>query len=660
MDGSLVLQSGFWILGIGSVLVFPCQRLLRKHHILATGLLGALGLIFVLLAVVSTLLTQQTLMLQLPISFPTWTGIGPFSLRLDSLSAFFALLICSLGIPVSLYLIGYLKEESHKYKHTGFLCGLYLLFLLSMLCVVLSGNLVQFLICWELMTLASFGFVIAETDNMQTRHAGWLYLLMTHIGTACLLIAFIVMADKGGGYDISLLSGLGQHLSPDIKTVLLVLLLIGFGTKAGMVPLHIWLPEAHPAAPSHVSALMSGAMIKTGLYGLLLFMVKILAPISFGWGIAIATIGIVTALLGIVSAASEQDYKRALAYSSVENMGIILLALGVGLAYESLGQPVIAALAIFAALFHALNHAVFKGLLFLGAGSVLSATHTRNLDLLGGLVKTMPHTTFFFLIGALAICAFPPFNGFASEWLIFQILLSGENLVSTSLKIFNPLAATLLGLVGALAAATFVKMFSTIFLALPRSRHAEHAKEVSPSMQLGMAVLSLLCIVLGLFPAIASNLLVPMVTELLGQPEMALSHLADPKTLGFQPFDTMSASLIPLEILLLLIATWLLAKILPRLLGGQTGSRREDTWSCGVDPLSTFEHTASGFGQPINQVFAPLRQVDGLYHDWVYVPIVRGLMKVSPRFQPIQAGQVHLYLVYILLTLVGCLVWISL
>jgi hydrogenase-4 component B len=353
------------------------------------------------------------------------------------------------------------------------------------------------------------------------------------------------------------------------------------------------------------------------------------------------------------------DLKRLLAYSSIENMGIIFLALGLGLIFQSLGHPILSGIAFASGFLHILNHSLFKGLLFLASGAVLSTVHTRSLDNLGGLIHRMPQTAFFFLVGSLAICAFPPFNGFISEWMIYQSLLSIGQLPEGSLQLILPFAAVLLGLVGVLAAATFVKAFSAGFLAMPRSHHAEHAREVSVSMRLGMGILALLCLLFGIFPTLLFPLLNPVIFHLTGYPQiedaLSVSH-----GLLLQANPANPVSLSPALVFILLLGLAPLVIALPRWLGGKTAIRKVDTWSCGVTAQPDFEYTGTAFSQPLALVYHKLQATVDFYDRYFYIPLAEGLIRFSHRFKSIQAGSLQLYLVYIFCTLILCLVWVQL
>ena len=402
---------------------------------------------------------------------------GGVSLHLDRLGAFFLVVVEVVAIPSALFGGAYSRvyEGTHSLRLLGAMLNL---FLLAVSLVPFADNVVTFLLLWELMSVASYFLVLTESDRRETRQAGLWYLAMAHGGLVLLMAAFLLVAASAPSTGFADLRAAAAALPSAARNAVFLLALLGFGSKAGLVPLHVWLPLAHPAAPSHVSALMSGAMIKMGVYGLLRVALDLLGGGPPWWGGVVLTVGAVSALLGVLYALMEQDLKRLLAYSSVENVGIIFLGIGAGMMFQSYGLTTLAMLGLVAGLYHTLNHACFKGLLFLGAGAVLHATHTRNMEELGGLIKGMPRTALCFLVGAAAISGLPPLNGFVSEWLVFQALLGGPQLPRAELGVLMPLAVGMLALTSGLAAACFVKAFGISFLAMPRSARAAQAREV--------------------------------------------------------------------------------------------------------------------------------------------------------------------------------------
>jgi hydrogenase-4 component B len=547
------------------------------------------------------------------------------------------------------------------------------LFLLSMSLVPLAGNALTFLVMWEGMALTSYFLVMTEHHERETVQAGTWYLGMTQLSTAFLLGAFLLLSAGGAG-DFAELRAAAPGLDPAARGLVFVLALVGFGVKAGLVPLHVWLPRAHPAAPSHVSALMSGVMIKLGVYGVLRVGLDILGGGPAWWGGLVLAVGAVSALLGVLYALMEHDLKRLLAYHSVENVGIIMIGVGAGLLFQSYGLGDLAVLAFVGGLYHTVNHASFKALLFLGAGAVLHAAHTRNMEELGGLVRSMPRTAFLFLIGAAAISALPPLNGFVSEWLVFQALLGGSTVPRAEVALLMPLAVAMLALTSGLAAACFVKAFGITFLGIPRSPSAAGAREVGPSMQVAMGLLALACVALGLGAF--------QIAPALGAVVAGLGELrpgAVPQGLGFPlrvagAYGTMS----PLAIALGLVALLALVPIGLRVFRAARGLRVGETWGCGrIEQSPRMQYTATAFAEPLRRVFAELYRpaedvsIDShpdsryfvqsiAYHArilpwferYLYEPVLAWVRLGATRARAVQSGSVHAYLAY----LVGALV----
>jgi hydrogenase-4 component B len=463
-------------------------------------------------------------------------------------------------------------------------------------------------------------------------------------------------------------------LTPLARDAVFLLALFGFGSKAGIVPLHVWLPLAHPVAPSHVSALMSGVVIKMGIYGLMRVALDLLGGGPVWWGGLVLSLGAVSALLGVLYALMEHDLKRLLAYHSVENIGIILMGLGAGLVFHSYGLMALAVLGFSGGLYHTLNHATFKGLLFLGAGSVLHATHTRNMEELGGLIKRMPWTALFFLIGAAAISALPPLNGFVSEWLVFQALLGGVNIPAPEVAALMPVAVGMLALTSGLAAACFVKAFGITFLAIPRSPEAEHAHEAPLSMRLGMALLALTCAGLGLAPFAVVPALGQALTGLGGLPNTQPTFTLNLSIQLPDAFGQMSPALVGVGLLLILA----FMPVLMRVWRVNRRLRVGDTWGCGrIGQTPRMEYTATAFAEPLRRVFAELyrptreltidfksesryfvqsieykSEITPLFERLVYDPFLRLVQFTAQQVRRLQAGSLHLYLVYVTVVLV--------
>lgn len=588
-------------------------------------------------------------------------------INFDSLSAFFVLSLSVLVLCVSIYSIGYMSHYYNK-RNVGLFNFLYSTFILSMLMVLTAGNTVFFFITWEVMSLVSYFLVVFESEQKESQRAGTLYIIMTHAGTAFLLVAFMLMYGYSGSFDIFAKAGI---MSDAVRNILFVLFLIGFGTKAGIIPLHIWLPYAHPAASSNVSALMSGIMIKTAIYGLIRFIFGYLGVKSLWWGAAILVVGALSTILGVAYALMEHNIKRLLAYHSIENIGIILLGLGVGMIALSQGNGVLCSLALIASLFHTFNHAVFKGGLFLGAGSIQYSSHTKDIEELGGLIKKMPYTAVFMLVFSLAICAVVPFNGFVSEWLTYQSLFLNIGSGHPGLNVITIFSAALLAMAGAMALACFVKMFGISFLGLPRSSYSRDAEEVPASMGMGMGILAVICALLGLFPL-----------EFLKIIDRVSSGITGVSTLGslkgrfmfiYYPVDISNSSIMPLGALLLMAALTILIIGAGRLIGGRLDERKYGTWDCGFETLnSRMQYSATGFSKPLRIVFRMLYRpgrelqieegaspyfpgsmkyvvsTEKIFEKYLYLPLLNALRKISRRLKfTIQTGSVHMYLIYI-------------
>jgi hydrogenase-4 component B len=614
-------------------------------------------------------------------AFELWPSLIPYiqlTVKLDPLGAFFVLIVSVLALALSVYSFGYVRGFYGR-KNVGVLAAFYNALLMATTLVFTSSNAFFFLIAWEIMALTSYCLVSFEHEQAETRNAGVLYFAMSHIGTGCLILGFLLLFQAAGGngpgdYSFEAFRTLGEKLSPGRRDAVFLLFLFGFGVKAGIIPLHIWLPEAHPVAPSNVSALLSGVLIKTGVYGLTRVLFVFMGTPPNWWGVTVLTIGTISAVLGVLYALMEHDLKRLLAYHSIENIGIILMGLGAALMFLHTNHPVLAALALIAGLYHTINHAIFKALLFLGAGAVLHATHTRNMEEMGGLIKRMPKTAFFFLVGAVAISALPPLNGFVSEWLTYQSLLQGFGTTASLVRLMFPLSGAMLALTGALAAACFVKAFGITFLAQPRSEHAAQAHEAAPTMVLGMGMLASACVFLGIFPTVFLKLLNPVTQQLLGQPLPAYLSQANGWVLGTTQelggtVSTPGIALMGICLLPIPFVLWLL-------FGRRAKVRVGPTWDCGLRGLApSMEYTATGFSKPIRMIFKalfrPRREVQREYDyspyfaktlrfeshieeafvTQIYRPLNRAILRVSRRMRGLQAGSIQAYLIYIFVTL---------
>ena len=617
------------------------------------------------------------------ISFKISSSFDFISLHftIDNLSAFFILLVSFLSLIVSIYSLGYVKHYENK-RNTGLLGALYNLFICSMLLVVTSGQLFFFLVSWEIMSLVSYFLVVYENEKPEAQKAGIIYLVMTHIGTAFITVGFILLYKYSGQSVISLID---VSLVPaSVKNIIFLMFLLGFGAKAGIVPLHIWLPYAHPSAPSNVSALMSGVMIKTAVYGILRFVLGTLSAETRWWGLVILSVGAVSIVFGIICALMEKNIKRLLAYSSIENMGIIFIGIGLSISAASYGYMLISALSITAALFHAFNHSIFKGLLFLGAGSIHYATGTKDSEKLGGLIKKMPLTAIFFLTGSMSICALPPFNGFVSEWLTYQAMLLNIAAAGNLVKLVILISGALLALAGALAVYTFVKVYGISFLALPRSEHSANAAEVNRPMLSAMGILSAACVLLGLFPMFFIKLLEPVIHEL-SNTSIAneVSGFSSFLTYPVQVNNTSISPLVLLFVALLLFAVLLLVLLV---LFPKMKIRKYVTWDCGFESLdSKMQYSATGFSKPARIVFRSilkpqreLKVLEGkkpysisaakytvstisIFEKYFYDPVIKIIMRFARKTRfVIQTGSIHTYLLYIFITILLMFVYFAL
>ncbi len=614
-------------------------------------------------------------------SIPTSFPLLSLSLRVDPLAAFFVLLISCIALFCSIYALGYVNHFYKKYN-LGVLGFFYNAFIASMILVVTAQHALYFLIVWEIMSLTSYFLVIYERHEEKNIKAGTLYFIMTHVGTAFILLSFLLAYLATGSFDFGVIRSGIAAASPFARNAIFISALVGFGAKAGIIPFHIWLPAAHPAAPSHVSALMSGVMIKTGIYMLARMCWDILpgSP-PLWWGLLILIIGSISSLLGVLYALSEHDLKRLLAYHSIENIGIILLGLGSSLVFLSADMKAFASLGLIAALYHTLNHATFKALLFLGAGSVIAETHTRNIERYGGLIKVMPQTAFFFLVGSLAISALPPFNGFFSEWMTFQSLFQGVNSFNLATKMVFVAAIGALAFTGGLAAACFVKAFGVTFLARPRSEAVAQAKEAALPLRIGMAVLALLTLILGVFSGTVSSSFADIVASLSAfQPGEAVSAISFDSLIVTTGFASLSPSLLFAGIVVVTAAVAAAFTFLTRRRMINIGR----TWDCGADLTERMEITATGFSRSITTVFRgvlkPTGQTEIEYHDaklrffpkmgivtmefqdvydtYLYRPLQTATLRIAGQIKKIQMGNINVYILYILVTLTGLLLWV--
>jgi len=666
LGGSLLVAAAW--LAIAALGLVPAGKAAFARRIAFP--VGALaGLALAAFGLQAVWLPAQTL--TLPLGLPDL----PFHLRIDSLAGFFLMLLGSVSTGISVYAAGYFREEAPG--RLGLICLQYHVFLASMTLVLLADDAYLFMVAWETMALSSYFLVITDHKVPAIRSAGFLYLLIAHIGAIAILLCFGVLHGGRGDYSFAALRA--AELSPMWATVAFLLAFFGFGAKAGMIPLHAWLPEAHPAAPSPVSALMSGIMLKTAIYGMVRVIYDLIGNVRWEWGIVVLIIGAGTTLFGVLYALMQHDLKRLLAYHSVENIGIILLGLGMSMVFIGFGHTAAGVLGLIAALYHTLNHAVFKGLLFLGAGSILHSTGLRNLNDMGGLIRRMPPTALYFLIGALAISALPPLNGFVSEWLTFQTALQAPILANSVVRSLLPLFAATLALAGALTAMCFVKVFGIAFLGQPREpahrAGVAHSGDAGGMERYGMAWLAAGCLVLGLFPSSFLLMLNRVGVSLTGH-GLSGESLSGSGWLWLVPTAPEQASYSPVIFLAVIVAVTLLAFLLVRrFYHGRI--RLAAPWDCGFpEQTSRMQDTADAFGQPIRHVFGPLYlmkrdlpgpgdaapryflKIEDRHWYWLYLPVARAAEFVSTKIALLQQGRISIYLLYSFLTLIALLVFV--
>jgi formate hydrogenlyase subunit 3/multisubunit Na+/H+ antiporter MnhD subunit len=597
----------------------------------------------------------------LPLGLP-WLGAH---LRLDALSAWFLVVVDLGSAAASLFALGYGRHEKAPHRVLPF----YPAFLAGMHLVVLADDAFTFLFSWEFMSIVSWALVVSDHRVRDNVRAGYVYLIMATFGTLALLLAFGLLAGPEGGYGFATMREATR--SPAAAALVLGLMVLGAGSKAGLVPLHVWLPLAHPAAPSHVSALMSGVMTKVAVYAFVRVVFDLLGQPPSWWSMVVIALGGITAAMGVLYALMQHDLKRLLAYHTVENIGIIFIGLGLALAFRSHDMAWAAALALTAALFHVFNHMLFKSLLFFGAGAVLNATGQRDMEHLGGLIHRMPITSFAFLIGCAAISALPPFNGFVSEWLTFQAVLQSPKLPEWGLKLLIPAVGLLLALSAALAAACFVKAFGVTFLSRPRTPVAAAAKEVDRLSLTAMMILAILCLLAGILPGVIIDGLAPVVAQLVGARMPVQTALP---WLTIVPVSVTWSSYNGLLVFLFILWSSVLAiAIIHR--WASLALRRGPAWDCGCpDPSPATQYSAASFAQPIRRVFgstvflasekvemaAPCDPRPSRLHvvlrdlvwDYAYAPVAAAVDMVADRLNPLQYLTIRKYLSFVFLALV--------
>lgn len=658
---------------LGAALAFVCSSLpgaigRRLGHAAAV-----IGSVLTCTVGVWALVTGEPVSLAVPGVLPQF---GDYAFHLDPLSALFVALIAGVSVPAAVWVGG---DHERSEQQAAVLAGMLNLFVLGMAAVVAAENVFTFLVAWELMSLASYFLANADYHQREVRRAGYVYLVMTHLGTLLIIAAFLLLARSGGGLEWAHLRAGAAALSPAARSLIFILALIGFGTKAGLIPVHIWLPLAHPVAPGHISALMSGAMVKTAIYGLLRFGFDLLGGGPPWWGGALLAVGAVSALFGVLYACVEGHLKRLLAFSTVENVGLITMGVGAALWARALGQPSLAGLALIASLYHAVNHAAIKGLLFLGAGTVHHATGTLNLEEMGGLNRRLPHTARWFLVGALAMAALPPLNGLISEWLLLQSFL-GLSLTfpASGAGAAGLLAAAALALTGALVAVTMIKAYGVTFLGLPRSEGAAAAREAPWPMRAAMALLTLVCIFLSLGAGAVVPVLGTVAASLTGS-AAGVTPAGWWSGINLTGGGFAAVSLAPASLLGALLVLAGLGWVLTRRYG-RLRWRVGPTWTCGILPEARMQYSAAGYTSPLRLMFRrvlwagrEVRVRSGepdlfpgvveysgvirpVYETYLYAPVVRLVLGVARRLRRLQMGDTLIYLWYLFSTLLLLLV----
>jgi hydrogenase-4 component B len=659
-----MLMAIYALYGVGALLVLApiavvltasprASNVIYGASLIATLALGVIGLI--------GLFERKVSIATLPLGLP-WLGAH---FRIDALAAFFVIVVNLGGAAASLFALGYGRHEEAPQRVLPF----YPAYLAAMNLVVLADDAFSFLVSWEFMSLSSWALVVAHHRERENLRAGYVYLLMASFGTLALLLAFGLLAGANGNYAFDAIRA--SHPAAGLAALVLILTIIGAGSKAGVVPLHAWLPLAHPAAPSHVSALMSGVMTKVAVYGFVRIVFDLLGTPDWWWSMLVLAVGGITAVMGVLYALMQHDLKRLLAYHTVENIGIIYIGLGLALAFKAEGIPLAAALALTAGLFHVFNHSVFKSLLFFGAGAVLNATGERDMEHLGGLIHRMPQTTFVFLVGCVAISALPPLNGFVSEWLTFQAILLSPQLPSWGLRFLVPAVGALLALSAALAAACFVKAFGVSFLGRARTPAAAQAQETDSNSLAAMYFMSALCLVAGILPGIFIDALAPVTNALVG---MSMPHQADLDWLTIVPIAESRSSYNGLLVFIFVTLSGSIAAFAIHRLASDK-LRRGPAWDCGYpDPSPATQYTASSFAQPIRRVYgtivfrareigempppgatAPARltvELRDLIWDLAYAPIAAFVDYATERLNVLQFLTIRRYLTLVFAALV--------
>ena len=653
LDACLVLLAIWGLTGLAGLLR-PANFTFVARILFPIGALAGVALALVAATSVTAVPERVTLAVGLPDL--------PMHLRRDSLSSAFLFLLGAAAAGISMFAAGYFRRGQGT--PPGLLCLQYHVFLCAMGFVLLADDAYAFMVAWETMALSSYFLVIAQHGIPEIRRAGFLYLLIAHVGAIAILLAFGVM--QGGSWQFTFDAMREARLAPSWAAGAFLLALFGFGAKAGLVPMHVWLPEAHPAAPSPVSALMSGVMLKTAVYGVLRVTFDLLDDPQWWWGLVPLGIGLFSAFYGAVFAAVQTDMKRLLACSSIENLGIIFTGLGLAIVFRGVGMSALAALALIALLYHCLNHAFMKSLLFLGTGAVLHATGERNLGRLGGLMRRMPWVAWLMLVGALAMAGLPPLNGFVSEWLLLQAFLFAHEVPRSFVSMLLPMGAAVVVLAAALSGYVMVKFFGVTFLGQPRDPALSRAQDAGLLERIGLVWLAGGCLALGLLPTQVIASLRHVSAQLIG----ADLPVGDAPWWMLVPLPDRQASYSALIFLFAITAVVVVTAIVVRLLyHGRV--RRAAPWNCGFVRLDArMQDSAEGFGQPIRHIFQPFFEIDRQlpaptdavprYHVRVrdriwrmlYEPLGSVVQRIADSFAWLQQGRIATYLLYSFVTLV--------
>lgn len=636
-----------------------CPRILKYTFFTLLGI-SSLGAIWSGLTVLST---GQNINYQLNLGLPNLT----LQFVLDPLSGFFLALVGIITISIACYAPSYVRsyEKQRPITLMSFFTGL---FISGMYLVLLAHDVFSFMLAWELMSVSSYFLVAYHHEQAANRRAALLYLLMAQASGLFILFAFSILVKFADNMSFDVMHAI--QLSPIWASVAFFFAFFGFGMKAGIVPLHVWLPQAHPVAPSHISALMSGIMLKVAVYGFIRFAFDLLQNAYWQWGSIVLFIGVISALLGVLYALMQHDLKKLLAYHSVENIGIIFIGLGLSLIFTNTGHPILSALGLIAALYHCLNHAIFKSLLFLGAGAILQHSHEHDLEHMGGLIKRMPYTAWCFLIGCISISALPPFNGFVSEWLIFQDAFQATTLKSEVMRTLIPVAAALLALTGALAAACFVKVYGVVFLGQARTRHVRRAHDPKFGMRLALGFLAVLCIFFGIMPTLTISFLNVIPKQLIGA-QLPNTH----NWLWLIPITEQTSSYNALFVIIGILAVCLISYWLIRAYFGSIKLRTVKPWDCGYGGInSRMQYSATAFAMPLRRVFhaawsirekiektdsntSYLLQINDWIWQYIYLPLERFSFALARSFAQLQGGNIRVYLAYAFITLI-LLLWV--